>query len=131
MNMKIKFILFALVIFLLVVIGILKFNFSSGYKISITNNTNKTIENLELRYKVDDIIQNISQIESKKSWKGTIDTNSIQGENAIILTYKNSKGTSYEEYVVGYLEKGYSGKADVVINKINENGKLEMEVKWT
>lgn len=129
MNRKIKFILFALVIFLLVVIGILKFNFSSGYKISITNNTNTTIENLELRYKVGDIIQNISQIESKKSWKGTIDTNSIQGENAIILTYKNNKGTSYEEYVVGYLEKGYSGKADVVINKIDENGKLKMEVK--
>ncbi|AQR94341.1 hypothetical protein [Clostridium saccharoperbutylacetonicum] len=129
MNRKIKFILFALVIFLLVVIGILKFNFSSGYKISIANNTNKTIENLELRYKVGDIIQNISQIESKKSWKGAIDTNSIQGENAIILTYKNNKGTSYEEYVVGYLEKGYSGKADVVINKIDENGKLEMEVK--
>ncbi|WP_459480959.1 hypothetical protein [Clostridium saccharoperbutylacetonicum] len=129
MTRKIKFILFALVIFLLVVIGILKFNFSSRYKISITNNTNKTIENLELRYKVGDIIQNISQIESKKSWKGTIDTNSIQGENAIILTYQNNKGTSYEEYVVGYLEKGYSGKADVVINKIDENGKLEMEVK--
>lgn len=129
MSKKNKIVIVALIVFILGVIGIIKFSFISGYKISITNNTNKTVENLELKYKVGNIIQTISQIESKKYWKYIIDTNSIQGENAIILTYKDNKGNFYEEYVVGYLEKGYSGKANVVINKIDENGKLEIEVK--
>lgn len=126
MSKRNKIIIVVVILFLLGVIGICKFSFSSGYKIYITN---KTVEKLELKYKVGNIIQTISQIESKKSWKDTIDTNSIQGENAIILTYKDNKGNSYEEYIVGYLEKGYRGKANVVINNIDENGKLEMTIK--
>ncbi len=129
MSKKNKIIISVLIVFLIVVIGVFKFSFSSGYKISIDNNTNKTIENLELKYYVGNTIKTISQIEPKKSWKDNIDTNSIQGENAIILTYKDNKGNSYEESVVGYLEKGYSGKSNVVINKIDDNGKLEIEVK--
>lgn len=129
MSKKNKLIISSLLVFLIAVIGVFKFSFNSGYKISIENNTNKTIENLELKYYVGNTIKTISQIEPKKSWKYNIDTNSIQGENAIILTYKDNKGNSYKEYVVGYLEKGYSGKSTVVINKIDDNGKLEMEVK--
>lgn len=52
MNKKNKSIICALILFLLGVIGIVKFSFNSGYKIYITNNTNKIIENLELKYKV-------------------------------------------------------------------------------
>ncbi|KLU63865.1 MULTISPECIES: hypothetical protein [Desulfosporosinus] len=101
--------------FLLGVVGADKFN--GGYKITITNNTDKTAECLELKYKVGNTIQTISQIEPHKSWRGKIDTNTIQGENSIILTYKDNNGNSYEECVVGYLEKGYEGQANVVINK--------------
>ena len=129
MNKKNKIIISVLVVLLIVAISVFKFSFSSGYKISIDNNTNKTIENLELKYYVGNTIKTISKIEPKKSWKDNIDTNNIQGENSIILTYKDNKGNSYEESVVGYLEKGYSGKSNVVINKIDDNGKLEIEVK--
>jgi len=129
MSKKNKIIISVLVVFLIVVIGVFKFSFSSGYKISIENNTNKTIENLELKYSVGKTIKTISQIEPKKSWKYDIDTNSIQGENAIILTYKDNNDIFYEESVVGYLEKGYSGKSNIVINKIDDNGTLEIEVK--
>ena len=104
MSKRNKIIISVVILFLLGVIGICKFSFSSGYKIYITNNTNNTVEKLELKYKVGNIIQTISQIESKKSWKDTIDTNAIQGGNSIILTYKDNKGNSYEEYIVGYLE---------------------------
>ncbi len=129
MGKKNKIIISVLVVFSILVIGVFKFSFSSGYKISIENKTNKTIENLELKYYVGNTIKTISQIEPQKSLKYNIDTNSIQGENSIILTYKDNKGNSYEESVVGYLEKGYSGKSNVVINKIDDNGKLEIEVK--
>lgn len=129
MSKRNKITIGTVVIFLIAVISVFKFSFSSGYDISIYNNTNKTIENLELKYYDGNSIKTISQIEAKKSWKYNSDTNSLQGDNAIILTYKDNKGNSYEETVVGYLEKGYSGKSNVVINKINDNGKLEIEVQ--
>ncbi|WP_160687971.1 hypothetical protein [Clostridium sp. C2-6-12] len=129
MSKKNKIIISVLVVFLLLVICVFNFSFSSGYKISIDNNTDKTIEHLELKYYDGRIIKTISQIEPKKSWKYNIDTNIIQGENAIILLYKDNKGNSYKESVVGYLEKGYSGNANIIINKIDDNGKLEIEVK--
>jgi calcineurin-like phosphoesterase family protein len=128
MNKKNTIIIVGLVVvLLLIVINFVGFN--KGYKITITNNTDKTVVNLDLKYKVGDIIKTIPQIEPKKSWKDNIDTSSIQGENAMILAYKDNKGNSYEECVVGYLEKGYNGKASIVINKIDDNGKLELEVK--
>lgn len=129
MSKKNKIIMGVLIVCLLGVVGHVKLNFSNGYKISIVNNTDKTVANLELKYKVGNTIQIVSQIEPKESWKKKIDTNSIQGENAILLTYKDNKGNSYEECVVGYLEKGYNGQANVSINKIDENGKLEIDVK--
>ena len=129
MSKKNKTIISVLVAFLILVIGVFKFSFSSGYKISIENKTDKTIANLELKYKNGNTIKTISQIEPKKSLEYNIDTNSIQGENAIILTYKDNKGISYEESVVGYLEKGYSGKSNVFINEIDNNGNLGIEVK--
>lgn len=118
-----------LIIIIIVFISSVKPFFSSAYSISIANRTNKTVENLELRYKVGKSIQTIPQIEPKKFWKGKIDTNEIQGENAVILTYIDNKGNPYEEYVIGYLEKGYSGQVSMAINKIDDNGKLEIEIK--
>lgn len=127
MSKKHMVIIGILVVFLLSFISFVKFN--NGYKITITNNTDKVVTDLELKYEVGDTIQIIPKIEAKKSWKGNIDTSSLEGENAIILTYKDNKNNLYEESVVGYIEKGYNGYANVVINKIYENGKLEIEVK--
>ncbi|WP_160672443.1 hypothetical protein [Clostridium sp. C8-1-8] len=129
MSKLTKIAIVGLITFILSVIGIAKFSFNSGYKISINNTTNVAIERLELKYKAGNVIKAISQIGAKASWTGAIDTNSFDGENAIILTYKDNKNNPHEEYVVGYLEKGYHGNTNVVINNIDENGKLELEVK--
>lgn len=129
MSKNNKIIISSLILFLIIFISIFKFGFSSGYKISIENNTNETIENLELKYYVGGTIKIISKIEPQKFWEDNIDTNSIQGENSIILSYKDNKGNSHEEYIVGYLEKGYSGKSNVIINKIDDNGELEIKAK--
>ena len=43
MSKKNKIIIDLLILFLLGVVGICKFSFNSGYKISITNNTNKLV----------------------------------------------------------------------------------------
>lgn len=116
-----------LLVFLLIFISMIKFN--TGYKITIINNTDKTITNLELKYKTGSIIEIIPQIESQKYWKNKIDTNKIFEENAIILVYSDDNGNSCEEYVVGYIEKGYKGQASVIIDNIDDNGQLEIKVE--
>jgi hypothetical protein len=45
------------------------------------------------------------------------------------LEYKDNKGNLHTEYVIGYFEKGYSGKAVINIKSADENGKLEVEIK--
>jgi hypothetical protein len=127
MGKKHMVIICMLLVFLLAFISLVKFN--RGYKITVINNSDKVATNLELKYKVGDTIQTIPKIKAKKSWKYNIDTSSLEGENAIILTYKDNKDNLYEESVVGYMEKGYNGQANVEINKVDENGKLEIEVK--
>ncbi|WP_455539260.1 hypothetical protein [Terrisporobacter sp.] len=127
MNKRNKIII-GIVVFLLGIVGILKFSFSSGYKISIHNNTNKTTCKLEIKYKTGNVIENISQIKPKSSWKYTIDTKNLEWENAIILTYKDNKGNLHEEYMVGYIEKGYRGRVNATIYNIDKDGKLNMKI---
>ena len=88
---------------------------SESSKVEIENLKTQTLKSKDIKVKSQNLYN--------------IDTNSIQGENAIILTYKDNKGISYEESVVGYLEKGYSGKSNVFINEIDNNGNLGIEVK--
>jgi hypothetical protein len=45
------------------------------------------------------------------------------------LEYKDNKGDLHTEYVIGYFEKGYSAKAVINIKSIDENGKLDAEIK--
>ena len=127
MNKKNKITI--IIVFFLGIISIYKLNFNNGYKVSILNNTNKNINNLELKYKIGDKIKTISEILPKKYWKYTIDTNKIEGENAVILIYKDSNGKLHEEYIIGYLEKGYSGSVKIIINKVYDNGELNIEIK--
>ncbi|GFZ31291.1 hypothetical protein CSC2_18170 [Clostridium zeae] len=127
MNKKNKILIGMVVVLVLVAIDIMKF--SSRYKIDINNKSDKTVNNLELRYKVNGTIQSISQLEPKKFWEYKVDTSELKSEDQILLTYKDSKGNYYEHYLVGYLEKGYRGKVNVVINKIDDDGKLDVKVE--
>lgn len=124
-----KSILSLVVIFVLGIICTYSFSYTRGYNICITNSTTKTIEKIELKYEDGTMIYNIAQIEPKKYWKNIINTNNIQGENAIILIYKDNTGNSYKEYIVGYLEKGYYGKVNINIKNMDENGKLDISIK--
>ncbi|GFP77380.1 hypothetical protein [Clostridium fungisolvens] len=127
MNKKNKILIGVVVVLVLVAIDVMKF--TSRYKIDINNKADKTVNNLELRYKVNGTIQNISELEPKKFWEYNVNTSELKSEDQILLTYKDSKGNYYEQYLVGYLEKGYRGKVNVVINKIDDNGKLDVKVE--
>lgn len=72
-----KIIVGILVLCMIVISGTFKANLGNGYKFTVINNTDKTLEDLEIRYKTDGMIQNIAKIQPKDSWKYTLDTNSI------------------------------------------------------
>lgn len=116
------------IVAVLIALALIK-NINDGYKLSITNTTDSTIIDLELRYKVGGVIKTISKIDPKKYWKEKVDTKQIQGENSIFLIYKDKKGNIHDECLVGYLENGYSGQVYAVINKIDEDGKLEISLE--
>lgn len=127
MNKKIKVGLGIAFVLLLVIIDIVKF--TSVYKIDISNKADSTVRNLELRYKVNGTIKNISQLEPRRFWEYKIDTSELNGEDQILLTYKDKTGRYYEKYLVGYLEKGYRGNIRITINDIDDNGKLELNIE--
>lgn len=101
----------------------------NGYKITITNDTDKPIENLEIKYASGKSIKTIEKIERDKSWKYTVNTDEINGEDSIILIYKDKSNTEHKDTLVGYLEKGYDGEISVYVSKIDGSGILDIYIK--
>ncbi|MFS0824353.1 hypothetical protein [Bacillus sp. 1P02SD] len=103
-----------------------------GFDITVENNTKKEVSGLYLTY--DDIKSDIKIPSVPSGEKYTInvdpneDSNNNFSEAALKLEYKDNKGKLHTEYVIGYFEKGYSGKADINIKSIDENGKLKVEI---
>lgn len=50
-------------------------------------------------------------------------------EGTLLLTYTDEAGTIHTETVIGYFEKGYRADAEVTIQSIEEEGKLNMEIE--
>lgn len=107
--------------------NVIKFN--NNYKISIKNNTNKFIEDLELQYNTGELIETIEKIDAKTLWKDKINTNTLNKESSIVLTYKDNNDNLHKEIIVGFLEKGSSGRANIIIDSIDGNGKLNLITK--
>lgn len=107
-----------------------------GLKITIVNNTDKfiknvedkSITNLEFKYVSGNDIKTIRKIEVENKLEFSVNTNEVKGEDAIILVYKDRKNNIYEKTIVGYLEKGYNGEVEVYITKINDNDDLNISV---
>lgn len=131
MNKEKRVIILTLIITLICIsVGIrLVFKSYNGYKITIRNNTDKPIEKLEIKYASGKSIKTIEKIEKDESWKYTVNTDEIDGEDSIILIYKDKSNTEHKETLVGYLEKGYDGESSVYASRIDGNGILDIYIK--
>ncbi len=107
--------------------NVIKFN--SNYKISIKNNTDKFVEDLKLQYNTGELIDIIKEIATKTSWKDKINTSTIKDENSIILSYRDNNSNLHKETIISFLEKGSSGRVNIIINSIDENGKLNLIIE--
>ncbi|HVH95333.1 MAG TPA: hypothetical protein VM682_00045 [Bacillus sp. (in: firmicutes)] len=50
-------------------------------------------------------------------------------ENGMIIYYKDKRGYTQKNTLIGYFEKGYNGRANVNINSQDKNGLLIMQVQ--
>lgn len=104
-----------------------------GLDIEVKNQTNKEISGIYLTY--DNIKSDIKIPSIPSGEKYTLNVNPKEDSNeefdeaTLKLEYKDNKGNLHTEYVIGYFEKGYSGRAVINIKSADENGKLEVEIK--
>lgn len=131
---KIKLIIFV-VISIIPITTVVLFNillFKVGIDIRVSNQTDNEISGLYVTY---DEIKSDVTIPTLKPKENCIlevsdgnNSNENFDEAALLLEYKGKNGRLHREYIVGYIERGYSGFANIKITDMDENGKLKMEI---
>ena len=102
---------------------------SKGFDITIRNSTNSTISGLKITYiNIKEDIQ-IPNIESEKIFKIKIKPTENFDENDMKIYYFDNKKNKQEETIIGYFEKGYSGKVTINIESIDANGKIKFKIE--
>jgi len=67
---------------------------------------------------------------AKSTFKTNLNPKENFGENVMDIYYFDKTGQKQESCLVGYFEKGYSGKCSVEILSIDENGKLDINIDF-
>lgn len=100
-----------------------------GFDIEIKNNTSENINGLIITYK--GIIKDIDlpQIEAGKTYKVNVNPKENFSENSMIIYYKDKRGYIQKNILIGYFEKGYSGKVKVNMNFQDKNGLIIMQIQ--
>jgi hypothetical protein len=131
---KMKKIIVSIIVLIIGALGFASYKLGQdGFDITVENKTNKEVSGLYLTY--ENIKSNIKIPFLALGDKYTINVNPNEESNddfseaALKLEYKDNKGDLHTEYVIGYFEKGYSGKAVINIKSVDESGKLEAEIK--
>lgn len=129
-----KKIIIVVIIVIIAALGFVTFKVEQdGFDIRLKNETNSKVSGLYITY--DNIKSDIAipVIASGDEYILNVNPEEVSNndfnEAALKLEYKDYEGNLHTEYVIGYFEKGYSGKAIIKINSIDDNGKLEMEIK--
>lgn len=126
---RLKYILIILVavIIIFIVAGI--FLSSRDDMLSIQNNTDITISGLKIKYSnfSDDV--KVPEILPKKVYKTKLRLPENFSEGSIKIFYIDKNGKNHEEYLSGYIEKGYKVKINSTIDSVDNNGVLTIKIK--
>ena len=97
--------------------------------LSIQNNTVVTISVLKIKYS--DSLNNIQipGILPKQLYETKLILPENFREGSIKILYTDKQGESHEDYLVGYIEKGYKVKINVIIDSIDNNGALTLKIE--
>ncbi|WP_175637770.1 hypothetical protein [Metabacillus schmidteae] len=131
---KIKLIIFVLILIIPITIVVL-FNivlFKVGIDIRVSNQTDNEISGLYVSYDEIKSEVKIPTLKPKENYILEVSDSKNSNENfdeaALLLEYKDKSGKLHREYIVGYIERGYSGFANIKITDKDENGKLKVEI---
>ncbi|MGM0789784.1 MAG: hypothetical protein ACQEUD_06795 [Bacillota bacterium] len=134
MKGKMKKTIVSIIVVIIGALGFATFKVAQeGFNIRVENETNKEVSGLYLTY--DNIESDIKIPSIASGEKYTLNVNPNENSNhdfseaALKLEYKDNKGNSHTEYIIGYFEKGYSGQAVIYIESMDESGKLEVGIK--
>ena len=120
--------LFALVtvIIICIVAGIF---LSTGDSIlSIQNNTDVTISGLKIKYSNSINDTKVPEILPKQIYKAKLILPEDFTAGSIKVLYTDKLGQNHEEFLSGYIEKGYKEKISVTISSVENNGVLSIKL---
>ncbi|KGP74799.1 hypothetical protein JT05_13755 [Desulfosporosinus sp. Tol-M] len=128
---KSAYILIALAVVVIICILIGTFLSSRDSTLSIQNNTDETISDLKIKYSNSQSIIEVPRISPKQVYetKLILPDNFIEG--SIKVFYTDKQGENHEDYLVGYIEKGYKVKINVIIESVDNNGVLTLKIYRT
>jgi len=130
--MKKKIMLFMIPFITLVTIFIYHFLFHDGIDIKVQNQTDKEISGLYITYDEIKSDVKIPSLKPNEKYKLNVshskNSNEEFDEGAMVLKYMDKEGKIHTEYISGYIERGYSGFANIKITDVEENGKLKMKI---
>ncbi len=128
---KSAYILIALAVVVIICILISTFLSSRDSTLSIQNNTDETISVLKIKYSNSQSIIEVPRISPKQVYetKLILPDNFIEG--SIKVFYTDKQGENHEDYLVGYIEKGYKVKINVIIESVDNNGVLTLKIYRT
>jgi len=125
LRSKLTYILIALVA-VVIVAGI--FLSSTDSILSIQNNTDVTISGLKIKYSNSLNDTKVPEILPKQIYKTKLILPENFTKGSIKISYTDKQGENHEEYLSGYIEKGYKVKISVTIDLVENNGVLSIKI---
>ena len=126
---KSTYILIALatVVIICILTGI--FLSSRDSTLSIQNNTDETISVLTIKYSNSLNIIEVPRISPKQVYETKLILPENFTEGSIKILYTDKQGVNHEDYLVGYIEKDYKVKINIIIDSVDNNGVLTIKIK--
>ncbi|KEZ53212.1 hypothetical protein [Metabacillus indicus] len=103
--------------------------FSSAITITITNQSEHQLDEMEISYFYNEEKILIPSLEPKETYQLKITPSEKFSESSINLFYRDKNGKQLEETIVGYFEKGYQGSAEVTAMSMQSSGEIIFETE--
>ena len=130
-NRKKLYIFIVIIIIITAVLTLFYSTFGDKSYLKIQNLTDTPLSGISIKYvyaEKEKVIE-IPDLQPKDNYKMNILFPDDFTEGAIKISYIDNYGTPQEEFLVGYIEKGYYKKITVNVDSIDEDGKLSFRVQ--
>ena len=131
MGKRKAFVILIILLFMIFsfIIFIVSSNNQIGFDIEIKNNTSESIRGLGITYTGIGKDIELPEVKAGEQYKLNIDPSEDFSENSMIIYYKDKRGYTQKNTLIGYFEKGNKGKATVNMISQDKNGLIMMQIE--